>query len=1232
MDFDKLSKNRIIHFFSLTVIFVLLANFLSGYFLSELKPEKVTRKIETIIHKKEIILEKVFETLSEKAPDNIQKTLTDAKFEKTLLNNNNFTFFIYYRDTLIHWSNNGIPVPIIYDSAVFSHNVGFFENSWCLVKSQKIREYTVIGMIHLKNMYPYQNEFLRNHINQSLSKISICDISPDKNENAIHSKDGNYLFSLIFHKNAKISDGRLFILFFTYLAAFIFFVLLLYYGHKKLNPFKSELFFVAAFSLDLILVRGILFYFKIPNSLYNSELFGPSIYASSELLPSLGDLFVNILVLISIVFVVYKHFPLGTTTREKSDIRRYFVLFTLLFHVVIFFRIMLGIIDGLILHSDISFDLTDIFNLSIYSIFGYTSIAILSLSFFLVSVRLIQKSMVITKKKWEFYFFLFVILIISIYVFRIEGENRWFYIGFTGVFLLSLWFLNEQFKNKFTFISIIYFLMLFSVLVTFILHINNDFKEKEERKLVALSMSNEQDPITEELFGELEKNIYKDSYIESLFQKEKLDDNTIISYILGTYFSKHWQKYKFQATICSPVDSLLIKPNNIKTGCIDYFNTLLKLNGKLTNIKNLYFIDDNTWESNYIGVFQFFRKLNGVEIPMNIFLEINSKYIPKDLGYPELLIDKSVKNNSRLNQYSYARFENGQLIDKFGKYFYSMDENDYSQSDTNSLFFSKNGYNHYYSKIDNYKTLLVSRKQKSTIDIIAPFSYLFVFFGLFVLILQIFQRLPFNFKKTTRNFKDRLQISITLIILVSFFVIGTATIYYIIRLNNNKNQDILSEKTHSVLIEIEQKLANVSKFSHENTAYLNDILLPKFSGVFFTDINLFDLQGNLLGSSRQELFNEYLISTKMNPIAFRQMNAMQKSLFIHRENIGGLKYLSAYIPFRNTQNQIIAYLNLPYFAKENQLITEISTFLIAYINIYVILIVFAVISTVLISNYIARPMKLIKDKMRKINIGIANEKIEWTSKDEIGELIGEYNRMIDELTQSAELLAQSERESAWREMAKQVAHEIKNPLTPMKLSVQYLQKAWAENSPDWEKRLERFTKTIVEQIESLSLIASEFSNFAAMPKPKEEKLELMSQIYNSVELFSDLENIKVQVNPEKHGPYFVVADKEQMIRVFNNLLKNSCQAIGDKKNGQINIDIIEEEGNFVISIEDNGSGISHEMTDRIFSPNFTTKSSGMGLGLAMVKNIIQNAKGRIWFKSDGNNGTIFYISLPKLNI
>jgi nitrogen fixation/metabolism regulation signal transduction histidine kinase len=404
-------------------------------------------------------------------------------------------------------------------------------------------------------------------------------------------------------------------------------------------------------------------------------------------------------------------------------------------------------------------------------------------------------------------------------------------------------------------------------------------------------------------------------------------------------------------------------------------------------------------------------------------------------------------------------------------------------------------------------------------------------------------------------------------------------------------------------------------------------LLLNLSNTYFTDINIYDPEGFMLASSRDQIFREGMISEQINPSGARQLMVDKKSFFIQKESIGSYLFLSAYTPIRNMDNRLLGYLNLPYFAKQEEIRREISGLISALANIYILMIVITIMLALLLSRYITRPLQHIGNQFSRVKIGDKNAKIVWTRKDEIGRLVDEYNRMIDEMEKSAELLARSERESAWRLMARQVAHEIKNPLTPIKLSMQLLMKAWNDKAPDWDMRLKRFSQTLIMQIDTLSSIATEFSDFAQMPEPQIQQFDVIPLIQQSVALFRDQSDCKISFETNTKE-CIINADPSQILRVFNNLIKNALQAISDERQGIIRIKLNVVDNVCEISFQDNGTGITTDSQTRIFSPNFTTKTAGMGLGLAMVKNIIDNSAGRIWFETEPGKGTTFFVTLP----
>jgi len=322
-------------------------------------------------------------------------------------------------------------------------------------------------------------------------------------------------------------------------------------------------------------------------------------------------------------------------------------------------------------------------------------------------------------------------------------------------------------------------------------------------------------------------------------------------------------------------------------------------------------------------------------------------------------------------------------------------------------------------------------------------------------------------------------------------------------------------------------------------------------------------------------------------------------------------------------------MSLPYFARQHGLEQEVVSLLAALTNIYVLLILLAVVLALFISNRITEPLRIIRENLRTLKLDKRNQAIEWESNDEIGELVKEYNRTLNELVKNAELLARSERESAWREMAKQVAHEIKNPLTPMKLHVQMLERSYNDGAKDIGERIEKMAKALIEQIDTLSNIATEFSSFAEMPKAEIEEVDLIELLQSCTDLHQETEGIHVQFNDKIRDSVKIHADRKQMLRVLNNLIKNAKQAIPENHEGRVDIKIERENSGLLVSVKDNGTGINAEAQEQIFVPNFTTKTSGMGLGLAMVKNIIEGLGGEIWFDTEKGIGTTFFILLDE---
>ncbi len=344
--------------------------------------------------------------------------------------------------------------------------------------------------------------------------------------------------------------------------------------------------------------------------------------------------------------------------------------------------------------------------------------------------------------------------------------------------------------------------------------------------------------------------------------------------------------------------------------------------------------------------------------------------------------------------------------------------------------------------MDDQNTIIVGSPSVTLVDSLISFSYIFAFNFLLLALFYLLFTQQIHKPGFDWSFKNRIQYSMVGILFLTFLLICSGTIYFIIQQYRDKNNDNLRNTMRSVYIELihkveyEEDLSNWSSDSYYNL----DELLRKFSNVFYSDINLYDENGGLLATSRSEIFDRQLLSRRMNRLVYENLDRGRAAEFIHNEHIGELQYISAYVPLLNSDNKFLAYLNLPYFTQSGALTRDVTNMVVAVINIYLILLLVILGASVFLADRITQPLRMIQNRIAQVSLSEKNEMISYDRSDEIRGLVEEYNYMVQELEQSAELLAQSERESAWREMAKQIAHEIKNPLTPMKLNVQHLQR------------------------------------------------------------------------------------------------------------------------------------------------------------------------------------------------
>jgi nitrogen fixation/metabolism regulation signal transduction histidine kinase len=363
----------------------------------------------------------------------------------------------------------------------------------------------------------------------------------------------------------------------------------------------------------------------------------------------------------------------------------------------------------------------------------------------------------------------------------------------------------------------------------------------------------------------------------------------------------------------------------------------------------------------------------------------------------------------------------------------------------------------------------------------------------------------------------------------------------------------------------------------------------------------------------------------MNPRAMDALIGENQSYFSHQDQIGKLSYRSAYLPIMNQQLKQIGFINLQLFGQQEAYEQQIEQFFRAAINVFILLLALSVLIALVVSNWLIGPLQTVARSVRNLELGKSNQKISYQNDDEIGALVKAYNEKLAELESAAGQIARSERESAWRELAQQIAHEIKNPLTPMKLHIQHLLRKLDANDADVKLLAQKTLPGLIEQIDTLARMANEFARFAKLPEPIFEHIELNVFIAQAVNLFDETAAL-IQFQAAENLVW-VNADKDMLSQVFHNLLLNAKQATETKDSALIIVQLQTENDKVKIQIQDNGVGIASEQQEQIFTPYFTTKSSGSGIGLSVVKQIIEKHNGKVRFKSALGEGTTFFIEL-----
>jgi two-component system, NtrC family, nitrogen regulation sensor histidine kinase NtrY len=1160
-----------------------------------------------------------------------------------------FNFFIYTRNdignpVLLFW-NSHVVEPLVKDiNATDGSKVVEYQNGYFVLEKHTISvrnsPLIAIALHPVKWKYFLENEYLHSDFEALKGMGRIYGISTKISAHAIKDIHNKPIFSLEKINNRSLPEFDNFSILLWLLGTLCLFLYINGVANKMVQEIslRRGAYFLASF---ILLYRLITIFIPFPFNYKELELFDASIYASSMLLPSLGDLLLNGLLLFWFVtffksnFISRKKFAFTVSQKQSWIIH---AIVALIFVLSAYF--LADIVRSLVAESQISFDVTDFFSLNIYTVISFLALTILLITFYHGSNILLHLLSFLPRVENTYRLFGVAIIGLLVLIFSPFDTRNSVNVLVLVWLILYLLILQKRISDWSKPIIrsslFIFWLMFFSFSVTSILIYQNHVTEKQKRRSTAEKLAMQTDPSGENLMAITITALDNHWLAENYYRFEIENSNRFLKDSLTTEnFAGYLNKFD---TKIYTYDSLFHPLFNEDSTTYAVIKSLMQTQGKPTKTEGFYYYESNSDRFSYLYEKQI--KTDAGNLIGYIFIVAKPKRYKSEALYPELFKQASDVSADLNTNYAYAVYTDGKLINSFNDLNFSRE---LSQSQIPSLeeeWRKGTGRSELWYKPGNNKVVIVVKKESLTLESVTLFAYFF-FSLLFIVLLfhggRYLVNANFKWKRiwdtASLSIRNQIHLTIIFISLFSFIIIGIATISFFVIRFNRANTERLERTIQVMANEIENKINNI-KVSDDNVSIYDiglqselDKTLAEISDIHNVDVNFYDKYGSLRLSTIPYMYNKGILNRRMEPVAFYQMANNKRAEWLQKESVAKFSYLSIYVPVKDENQNTFAYLNIPYLNSQRELNEEISNFLVTLINLNAFIFLLAGAIAFFLANKITSSFNLISAKMRQINLGTVNEEIHWNNRDEIGALVDEYNTMVKKLEASANALARSEREGAWREMARQVAHEIKNPLTPMKLSIQHLQRAIDSGSANVKDLSQRMAATLIEQIDQLAKIAADFSQFANIGNIKPEVVDVEQVLQSLIGLYSSDGTLALHFNSQVQREK-VFADKTQISRLFTNLIKNAIEASHEK--GLINIYItISKTGTDIqVSVKDEGSGIPIEMQQKIFSPNFTTKTSGTGLGLAICKAIVEKANGNIWFETQQEEGTTFFVTFP----
>lgn len=970
-----------------------------------------------------------------------------------------------------------------------------------------------------------------------------------------------------------------------------------------------------------------------PGSFFESALFDPANYASSWLNPSLGDLLLNTICLGFIFGLVI--FQLSS----KKTIQRISIPgFSGNFRTGLFLSVLLSTLFFVVvwlLPRDLIFNsqwVLDIRSIPTFDLFKGLSILILfSWGSIYVLISLTLFSLLFSVEKNKLIYFRYMAFI-GLPIILIAGYfDFWFGIAWLihFIFLFSI-VRFELFHNVFrlgldTFLTFFYACLITSGIIGV-----STFESERERLILSKTrFANqnliENDVLTEFFLEDIFVRIKNDLFIQNRLGDPLLSKDPVETKIRKIYLDSYFDQFEVVIRIFSSGGQQVQGPaekEELKT-----LRQRFVKSDFATSVRDLYFLrgTETTSSNKFVGFIPILREDN---LLGTVFLELNQLRIQPGSVYPKLLLDRKYAEKLEPINFDYAVFRENELLRSSGGF-------NYNQSEILGLLerdplvdggMIYQGFHHLGIAYDE-EMIIISSPTTTLSQFFGTVSLFFVAFVFLTFFAILLNTLFKGYRDFDFNYSTKLQLYLNFafffpIIIISIITIGLLGRSY----QDDLNQQYI-EKARLIRSNLGVFLNNQNPASVDRDLLNEEI--NSLANTIASDIHLYTPNGYLESTNRPNIFDKKIMAPWINPSAMAGIVEQNQIQLLKAERLGKLRYQTVYLAIPSQIDQShIGILAVPFFESETELNSLISDVLSNIFNAFVIIFILFLIVSYLVSKNLTLPFKLLTQKLKATNLE-NNEPMYWGSKDEIGLLVNEYNNMLFKLDASKKVLASTEKESAWREMAKQVAHEIKNPLTPMKLTLQHLLRLDQEGKLDDHQKLRKSLETLIHQVDALSGIASSFSTFAKMPLPKNELMNFKSVLSQVLELFKNDKRVLLDFLDDSYTEEIIIMGDDKLFgRVISNLIINGIQAAQPGKTPHIKIWLWMTDQSVFLEIADNGKGIPHELKDKIFIPNFSTKSTGSGLGLAIAKSGVETAGGKIWFDTEIGRGTTFYLTFP----